>query len=195
MKTTINSASSKRRSPIGREEGRQRLINASITLLQKTPFSQVSVREIAKLADVNKTFIHSWFGSQQLLYLSVAERMIGELLNKITTNDSKEVALNPFDQDVKFTVRLLFWLELEGLDTSLLSPLMDRLLEAYTIRLVSHEGLSVTTAKDLTPQAAALGLGIASYGKLLGMENPVNFARSLELWRRQLDFLREMPTD
>lgn len=54
----------KRRSPITRVEGERRLVEAAYQLTQNRPISEVGVREIATLADVNAGFVHTWFGSK-----------------------------------------------------------------------------------------------------------------------------------
>jgi AcrR family transcriptional regulator len=56
----------KRRSPITREEGEKRMIDAAIDLIRERPFSEVGVRDIAKRADINHGFVHVWFGSKNL---------------------------------------------------------------------------------------------------------------------------------
>ena len=61
----------KRRSPISRAEGEKRLIEAARKLIREKPFSEVGVRDIALLADVNHGFVHTWFGGKNELLLAV----------------------------------------------------------------------------------------------------------------------------
>lgn len=63
-KAASEKPAARRRSPISRAEGEQRLIQAAKQLIQEKPFSEVGVRDIAALADVNHGFVHTWFGGK-----------------------------------------------------------------------------------------------------------------------------------
>jgi AcrR family transcriptional regulator len=73
----------KRRSPITRAEGERRLIEAAYQLIQERPFSEVGVRDIAAVADVNHGFVHTWFGSKNDLLLAVVRRQFLELADTV----------------------------------------------------------------------------------------------------------------
>ena len=66
----------KRRSPITRAEGEQRLINAAIQLVRERPISEVGVRDIATVADVNHGFVHTWFGSKNDLLIAATRPLV-----------------------------------------------------------------------------------------------------------------------
>lgn len=69
LEETMNQVSSHRpsRRERRREETRQRLIEAALTLMQHKPFEQVTVEEITELADVAKGTFFTYFPSKEHL--------------------------------------------------------------------------------------------------------------------------------
>jgi AcrR family transcriptional regulator len=182
-----------RRSPISRQEGERRMVAAATSLLRAQPFSTVGVRDIAALADVNQGFIHTWFGSQHHLYLRVVQELFASMLEPMERQPSDAVALNPFDADVQFAVRLLFWLDLEGVDTSSVIPQLNLLMDGFSRRLISSVGIDAHTAEAITMQGSAIGLGTAAFGHLIGADDAVRFAHTTSVWRHQLELLAKHP--
>lgn len=182
-----------RRSPISRTEGEQRFIDAATELLRDRPFSSVGVRDIATLADVNQGFIHSWFGSQNDLYLRVVKELFASMRTSLEQQPPDTVALNPLDPDVQFAVRLLFWLDLEGVDVNEVKPELDALMHAFTQRMITQVGLDDATATAITLQGSAIGLGTAAFGHLIGADDSTKFAHAILVWRHQLELLVNNP--
>jgi AcrR family transcriptional regulator len=182
-----------RRSPISRTEGEQRFIDAATELLRDNPFSSVGVRDIATLADVNQGFIHSWFGSQNDLYLRVVKELFSSMRTSLEQQPPDTVALNPLDPDVQFAVRLLFWLDLEGVDVNEVKPELDALMHAFTQRMITQVGLDDATAAAITLQGSAIGLGTAAFGHLIGADDSTKFAHAILVWRHQLELLVKNP--
>lgn len=178
-----------RRAPITRTEGETRFIQAATSLLRSRPYPTVSVREIAQLADVNQGFIHTWFGSQKGLYLRVAQELFQSMVDVIHSQPANAIALNPLDDEVRFAVRLLFWLDLEGVDTSPVKPQLDTLTSAFTKRMIEQIGIDEPTAEALTMQASAIGFGAAAFAHLIGFDEPTKFFAAVGVWRRQLELL------
>jgi AcrR family transcriptional regulator len=191
--TAAKKKTPKRRSPISRQEGETRLIQAASTLLRSQPFSTVGVRDIATLADVNQGFIHTWFGSQHQLYLRVVQETFASMFEPLVQQPADNVALNPFDTDVQFAVRLLFWLDIEGVDTSSVKPQLSLLMDGFSQRLISTVGLDAKTVEAITLQGSAIGLGVSAFGHLIGADEPTKFAHALSVWRRQLELLAKNP--
>jgi len=183
----------RRRSPISRQEGEERMVAAAATLLRSQPFSTVSVREIAALSDVNQGFIHTWFGSQHQLYLRVVQETFAAMFEPLTNRPADDVALNPFDADVQFAVRLLFWLDIEGVDTSSVKPQLSMLMDGFSQRLTSTSGLDSKTIEAITMQGSAIGLGVSAFGHLIGADDSTKFAHALSVWRHQLELLAKTP--
>jgi AcrR family transcriptional regulator len=184
---------SARRSPISRAVGEQRMIDAATGLLRDNPFSSVGVREISAVADVNQGFIHSWFGSQNGLYLRVVQELFASMLTHIEQQPADSVALNPFDPNVRFAIRLLFWLDLNDVDITPVRPQFDKLMEAFSQRLISQVGLTPEAAEAVTMQGSAIGLGTAAFGHLIGADDVTKFAHAISVWRHQLELLAKNP--
>lgn len=182
-----------RRSPISRIEGEQRLMNAATQLLRTNAFSSVGVRDIAALADVNQGFIHSWFGSQNILYLRVVKELFASMLEILEQQPANSIALNPLDPEVQFAVRLLFWLDLEGVDVGEVKPELDALMDAFTKRMVTKVGLDDATATAISFQGSAIGLGTAAFGHLIGADDSTKFGHAIVVWRHQLELLANNP--
>lgn len=182
-----------RRSPISRAEGEQRFISAATDLLRERPFPSVSVRDIATRADVNQGFIHSWFGSQNGLYLRVVKELFTSMRASLEQQPADSVAINPLDPNVRFAVRLLFWLDLEGVNVLEVQPELNALMHAFTQRVITHVGLDDSTAAAITMQGSAIGLGTAAFGHLIGADDNTSFTHALLVWRRQLELLAKNP--
>ena len=187
------SADAGRRSPITRAEGERRMIAAATALLSEGPFSSVGVRDIAARADVNQGFVHTWFGSRNGLYLRVVIECFSSMLTRMQAQPAGTVALHPLDPEVRFAVRLLIWLELEGVVIDPVKPQLQQLMHAFAIRLVDMEGLDPATADAVALQASAIGMGVSAFGHLLGADEPARFEQALATWRRQLTLLVDTP--
>jgi len=185
-------AAPKRRSPISRAEGERRLITAAKQLIREKPFSEVGVRDIALLADVNHGFVHTWFGGKNELLLAVVRDQILTLAEAVPMAAPGTPAVNFFDPDVISMVRLVLWLDLEGVDTSGLFGNMP-ILDALTTRYVEIEKIDPSMARDAAIQAISIGLGASTFGPLLGMTGMDNVAPVMKLWRHVVGLLAEHP--
>lgn len=186
-------APAKRRSPVTRDEGRQRFLAAANDLLRAHPFSSIGVREISELADINQRYIHTWFGSQQLLYRELAGNLFSSLLDQIHQKQAGEIAINPFDPDVRFAVRLMFWLELEGVDISPLVDVIRNLMAAFTSQISAELGLGENEAAGVALQGSAIGLGTAAFAEIIGADDQLRFLNAFTVWQHQLRLLRKYP--
>jgi AcrR family transcriptional regulator len=182
----------KRRSPITRAEGERRLIEAAYRLVQERPFSEVGVRDIAALADVNHGFVHTWFGSKNDLLLAVVRRQFLELAENVQRAEPGQPAIGFFDPKVVIIVRLVLWLNLEGVDTSNLFNNMP-ILDALTERYVEIEKIDPAIAKQAAIQAISIGLGAGTFAPILGMEKPADALPIMDLWRHVLGLLAKYP--
>ena len=191
-KPTEKKAAPKRRSPISRAEGERRLIQAAKQLIQEKPFSEVGVRDIALLADVNHGFVHTWFGGKNELLLAVVRSQLLALAEAVPLAAPGTPAINFFDPEVVSTVRLVLWLDLEGVDTGGLFSNMP-ILEALTTRSVEVEKIDPAIARDAAIQAISIGLGASTFGPLLGMTDMDNIVPVMKLWRHVVGLLAEHP--
>jgi hypothetical protein len=80
------------------------------------------------------------------------------MFEPLVQQPADNVALNPFDTDVQFAVRLLFWLDIEGVDTSSVKPQLSLLMDGFSQRLISTVGLDAKMSKQSHFRARPLGL-------------------------------------
>lgn len=182
----------KRRSPITRAEGERRLIEAAAQLVRERPYSEVGVRDIAALADVNHGFVHTWFGSKNDLLLAVVRQQFQQLASNVRTAAPGQPALDFFDPEVIAIVRLVLWLDLEGVDTSNLFKDMP-ILDALTARYIEVEKIDPSIARPAAVQAIAIGLGAGTFAPILGMDNREEIIPVMELWRHIVGLLGKHP--
>ena len=190
--SSAKAPATKRRSPITRVEGEQRLINAARTLIAEKPFSEVGVRDIAALADVNHGFVHTWFGSKNDLLLAVVRQQFEALAVGVVQAAPGTPAINFFDPNVRNMVRLVLWLDLEGVNTRGLFENMP-ILEALTKRYIEIEKIDPSIARAAAIQAISLGLGAGTFGPILGMEDQAEVVPVMQLWRDIVGLLAKYP--
>jgi TetR/AcrR family transcriptional regulator, repressor for neighboring sulfatase len=182
----------KRRSPITRAEGERRLIDAATQLTKERPYSEVGVRDIAAVADVNHGFVHTWFGSKNDLLLAVVRRQFQVLAENVLAAEPGTPALDFFDPEVVGVVRLVLWLDLEGCDTSNLFSNMP-ILDALTSRYIEVEKIDPSIARQAAIQAIAIGLGAGTFAPILGMDNRNEAKPVMDLWRHIIGLLAKYP--
>jgi AcrR family transcriptional regulator len=190
-KTTTKTDTKKRRSPITREEGERRLTDAALRLVRTRPFSEVSVRDIAELADVNHGFVHTWFGSKNDLLARVVQDLLREVSHQAETAPAGEPAIGLFDDRVQLAVRMVIWLNLEGYDFSEKINLV--ILESLRNRYRDTEGLNPDDAETAAVIASALGIGVGAFAPILQSGLEVDMERVFPMWRHILGLLAKYP--
>jgi AcrR family transcriptional regulator len=183
----------KRRSPITRAEGERRLIEAARELIQTKPYSEVGVRDIAELADVNHGFVHNWFGSKNGLLLAVVRQQFLEIAETVQKAAPGTPAINFLDPTVTAATRLVLWLDLEGVDTGGLFQEMP-ILDALTQRYIDIEGIDPSIARQAAIQAIAIGLGAGTFSPILGMTGHKDIMPVMTLWRHIVELLSKYPS-
>lgn len=191
-KKKTESPKPKRRSPITRAEGERRLIAAATELIQKRPYSEVGVRDIAELADVNHGFVHTWFGSKNDLLLAVVRQQFQELANAVRSAQPGQPALFFNDPHVVAVIRLVLWLDLEGVNTGNLFQDMP-ILDALTARFIEVEKIDPSIARAAAIQAISIGLGAGTFSPILGMESAEDTIPIMDLWRHVVGLLSKYP--
>ena len=182
----------KRRSPITRAEGEQRLINAAIQLVREKPFSEVGVRDIALVADVNHGFVHTWFGSKNDLLVAVTRQLVEEGASRVAEAAPGQRAIDPSEPDIQLAVRLAIWLDLEGTNSRNLLKEMP-IITALTKRYIDIEGISPEIARTAAAQAVAIGLGVVVFAPLIDLDGPEDVNDVFTLWRHNLGLLAKYP--
>lgn len=192
MVKTTTSPKPKRRSPITRAEGEQRLIDAAIQLVRERPFSEVGVRDIAAAADVNHGFVHTWFGSKNDLLIAATRQLVEQGASRVAQAAPGQQALNPFEPDLQLAVRLAVWLDLEGANAR--NPVKGMpIITALAQRFIEVEGLSPEIAEIAAAQAVAIGLGVVIFAPLIDLDKPEKVAEVFKLWRHNLGLLAKYP--
>jgi AcrR family transcriptional regulator len=191
---SVKTAPAKRRSPITRAEGERRLIDAAYQLTQDRPISEVGVREIAKLADVNAGFVHTWFGSKNDLLVAVLQKQISELAQIAMQATPGTPAMNFFNPKIVSTIRLLLWLNLEGVELNHL--LQNQIfLDTLTVRYIDIEKLNPEIARATATIGIAIGLASGTFAPMLDMDSVDTVEPVMQLWRHILTLLAKYPPE
>lgn len=190
-KPVEKAAAPKRRSPISRAEGERRLIAAAAQLIREKPFSEVGVREIGLLADVNHGFVHTWFGGKNELLRAVAIQQVIEVAKNVpkVATGTPALVLTP---EITSVVRLIMWLDLEGFDVgvkSIITPVID----AMTARFIENEKLEPSVARELAVQAVYLGTGMATIGQMAGIADEQTGRDMFQFMRHIYGLLAKYP--
>ena len=182
----------KRRSPITRAEGERRLIEAAIQLIRERPFSEVGVRDIAAVADVNHGFVHTWFGSKNDLLIAATRQLVEQAAAKVADIAPGQQAIDPLNPDIQLAIRLAIWLDLEGANPRDVLYEMP-IITALAQRFIEVEGLSPEIAQLAAVQATAIGIGVVIFAPLIDMDSPEKVAQIFTLWRHNLGLLAKYP--
>lgn len=176
-------AAPKRRSPISRDEGERRLIAAATQLIREKPFSEVGVREIGQLADVNHGFVHTWFGGKNELLRAVAMQQVLEIAANVPEVQAGTPAL-VLTPEITEVIRLIMWLDLEGFDVGVKS-IVTPIIEVMTARFIEIEKLQPSVAREMAVQAVYLGAGAATIGQMAGIADE-QAGRDMYLFMRHI---------
>ncbi|CAB4569504.1 unannotated protein [freshwater metagenome] len=190
--TTDSPPTKKRRSPITRTEGERRLIEAALQLVKERPFSEVSVRTIADVADVNHGFVHTWFGSKNDLLAAVSQSLAKEISDDALAAPAGSAAINTFDNRLVLLVRLVIWLNLEGY--SFPGGLNLSILQTLEHRYATTEGLTPRDAQGAAIIATAVGIAVGAFRPIMETGTPVDISRIYPMWRHILGLLAEHPS-
>ena len=182
----------KRRSPITRAEGERRLIEAALQLVKERPFSEVSVRAIADVADVNHGFVHTWFGSKNDLLAAVTQMVSREISAEAKKAPAGTEAINAFDDRLVLLVRLVIWLNLEGY--SFPQGLNLEILQTLRQRYLTVDGLSPRDADNAALIATALGIAVGAFRPIMDSGTPLDLSQIYPTWRHILGLLAEHPS-
>lgn len=190
--TTDSPPAKKRRSPITRAEGERRLIEAALQLVKERPFSEVSVRTIADVADVNHGFVHTWFGSKNDLLAAVTQVLSKEISDEAKDAPAGAEAISAFDDRLVLLVRLVIWLNLEGY--SFPGGLNLSILQTLEHRYATTEGLTPRDAESAAIIATAVGIAVGAFRPIMETGTPVDITRIYPMWRHILGLLAQHPS-
>ncbi|MFN5840636.1 MAG: hypothetical protein ACK45J_06445, partial [Acidimicrobiaceae bacterium] len=115
-----------------------------------------------------------------------------ELADQVRMAEPGQPALNFYDPRVVSVVRLVLWLDLEGVDTGNLFKDMP-ILDALTARFISIEKIDPSIARAAAIQAISIGLGAGTFAPILGMESADDAVPIMDLWRHVVGLLSKYP--
>jgi len=182
----------KRRTPISRAEGERRLIEAACQLAKERPFSEVSVRAVAAVADVNHGFVHTWFGSKNDLLAAVSRTLSKEIAEEAKIAPAGSEAISAFDDRLVLIVRLVIWLNLEGYTFP--EGLNLQILQTLRDRYATVEGLAPHDADNAALIATSVGIAVGAFRPIMESGTNVDLTQMFPTWRHILGLLAEHPS-
>lgn len=143
----------------GREASERALIDAAIELFAEHGVRAVSVRAIAKLADVNHGLVHHYFGSKSGLVKAVLDDLgqrLGTLVGPVRPDPDGQRFIDG-SEHARVHARVLAYAILEGVVTEFQSsfPIVERFADVAQ----NVFGLDDETARLRSVQAAAMIFG------------------------------------
>ena len=90
------------------------------------------------------------------------------------------------------TIRLLLWLQLEGVE---IQNLFDNkiILDTLTKRFIEIENIDPKIARQAATIAISMGLAIGSFAPMLEMTGVTDIQPVMDLWRHILSLLAKYP--
>lgn len=179
-----------RRPSLSRADSEDRLITAAIDLLKTQNAAEISVRQIAQVADVNHGLIHSYFGSKANLFAKAGSRLLGIVMEQIVLRST--IGDTPLSVEAKMFVNIGIWMlttgespKTMGVDGTVLKVVKDNFTEKDGVAAESAETLafiaiSMICAGQMVP---LLGLPIGD----------VNFESVHKTWRHMVMLLAANP--
>ncbi|MDW8052519.1 MAG: TetR/AcrR family transcriptional regulator [Armatimonadota bacterium] len=139
METPVQSCVSRRERR--REATRQRLIEAALALMQQKPFEQVTVEEIAELADVAKGTFFSYFPTKEHLLHAYIRDLTDEVYEFLETLRPETV---PSQWEV-FRQVMLFMARRDARSLQITRSLMNVAMQSETLRQMLTEIIQEAT--------------------------------------------------
>ena len=182
----------KRRPSLSRAESEDRLIAAAIELLKKKNAAEISVRQIAQLADVNHGLIHSYFGSKANLFAKVASKLLDIVTQQLVTRST--IVSTPLSVEAKLFVNIGIWMLTTG--ESLKKTGVDgSIMKLLTENFSNSDGVSSDSAETLAFIAVSM-ICAGQMVPLLGLPiGDVNFESVHRTWRHMVMLLAANPIE
>lgn len=167
-------------------------MEAALQLVKDRPFSEVSVRTIADVADVNHGFVHTWFGSKNDLLAAVTQMLSKEISDEAKDAPAGTEAISAFDDRLVLLVRLVIWLNLEGYTFP--GGLNLSILQTLEHRYATTDGLTPRDAEGAAIIATAVGIAVGAFRPIIDTSTSVDITRIYPMWRHILGLLAEHPS-
>lgn len=179
-----------------KQQNRKRMIDAAIHLFSTKTFSEVSMREIAKLADVSPALIYKYFDDQQHLFIEAMQQESKHLLQALEgETELQTLAIKyinyMYTHDVLYQMMAYFMLEINKPHTAIslfeqigqLLQLFENTITSYNIHHPKEEAqLLFSTLNGL----------LISYKNLPGHTNDQTLQLIYTLVKRYIDHLKRV---
>jgi AcrR family transcriptional regulator len=183
-------APKRRRPSLSRAESEDRLITAAIELLKTQNAAEISVRQIAQLADVNHGLIHSYFGSKANLFAQVGSKLLEIVTQQILTRST--IGTSPLSVEAKLFVNIGIWMLTTG-ESPKMMGVDGTILRVISDNFSNNDGVSPDSAETL----AFIAISMICAGQmvpLLGLPiGDVNFESVHKTWRHMVMLLAANP--
>lgn len=188
------------KTPHGREEIRNAIMDAAQLLLTVKNPSEITVREIARVANVKHPLIHRYFGTKDNLIMEVHTRGIETIKDRIPHVEDIEGNIGVFYDAVnrnKWRQLALARAMLDGVDPRLLQnqyPLMTRVTELIAKRNEARDPdkASPYPARFSSAMLAAMAMGWLVYEPFLIASTGLDDTSSEELNEMVVRFLDDI---
>ena len=154
--------------PFGREEVKTAILNATEKLLLERSPIEITVREIAKLANIKHPLIHRHFGTKEEVIKAVHTRQLEKIIRNIPIVENLEGNLGLFflsNKQNKWRQTALARAMIEGVNPHLLQdqfPVMQRL-----VKLMKKRHSQATSSNNFSPEFLTAALGALAAGWML----------------------------
>jgi hypothetical protein len=179
-----------RRPSLSRAESEDRLITAAIDLLKTQNAAEISVRQVAQVADVNHGLIHSYFGSKANLFAQVGSRLFDIVVQQIVTRST--IGTTPLSMEAKMFVNIGIWMLTTG-ESPKKTGVDGTILNVVKENFVKSDGIAPESAETL----AFIAISMICAGQmvpLLGLPiGDVNFESVHKTWRHMVMLLAANP--
>lgn len=153
------------RIPHGRDEVKKAILNAAEKLLLKRSPSEITVREIAKTANIKHPLIYRHFGTKNGVILAAHTRKLGKVSKMTTKIEALEGNVKTFFQMFekdKWRQVALARAMIDGIDPHLIQnqfPMMEQLVELLKKKQDELGGETKFDAETMAAVLGAIGLG------------------------------------
>ncbi|WP_010304693.1 TetR/AcrR family transcriptional regulator [Kurthia senegalensis] len=118
------------------ERTKQHILQQSLLLFSKNSFKNVTMRQIAKEANVSPALIYKYFPTQEELYYATMQTASHELLEKLQSNDTLEDIVDAYLEhmlttEVLFEIMAYFSLDRDQAENDL--PILDEVNQFLTL--------------------------------------------------------------
>lgn len=144
-----------------REEGRERMLEATVELLRTRRPDEVTVRDVAAACGHGHRLVQAWFGGKVGLFREAFDRMIADTADRVQGPAGSGLEGPGLPPDLLALVGLMNWLVAASpgsLDAPRATPIIDRLVDIYRERYALDDEVARLMALRLVAGVIAVTL-------------------------------------